>query len=198
MKLELYYPTKPYVCGQKFGENQVSFYHELGLDGHNGLDLHAPDGWIVRAAHDGVVTFAGEDGSAGLGIVIRTTQTFDYKDGQAYYKTIYWHLKKGCLYKAGGDMVKAGDIIALADNTGQSTGAHLHLGLKPMEKGENEWTWWNTEQNNGYKGAINPEPFFNGFHAADAHIVTKITEGLALAWKKAKDLHSAISGLLPH
>jgi hypothetical protein len=67
-----------------------------------------------------------------------------------------------------------------------------------MEKGENEWTWWNTEQNNGYKGAINPEPFFNGFHAADAHIVTKITEGLALAWKKAKDLHSAISGLLPH
>ena len=55
--------------------------------------------------------------------------------------------------------------MGTADNTGCSTGAHLHFGLKPIAQGENDWTWTNSEQTNGYFGAIDPAPYFVGISA---------------------------------
>lgn len=158
-KLQLQFPLKYWSVNQHFGENANPYYAQLGLKGHNGMDLYAPDGTPVYAAHDGTVTFAGEDGSAGLGVVIRTDKEYAYGDGKAFYKTIYWHLKKGSIVVHASQKVKAGDLLAQADNTGMSTGSHLHFGLKPVYQGENDWSWWNAEQNNGYAGAIDPEPY---------------------------------------
>ena len=50
-------------------------------------------------------------------------------------------------------------MIALADNTGASSGSHLHFSLKPVQQGEQPWQWYNTEQKNGYNGSINPETY---------------------------------------
>ena len=72
-----------------------------------------------------------------------------------------------------GQLVKAGDIIGYADNTGASTGDHLHFGIKPVYKGEKDWEWWNAEQENGFKGAIDPDPFFNGKFAKDVAVIPK-------------------------
>lgn len=163
--LKLYYPCRPFSLNQGFGENANGFYKELGMLGHNGWDLYAPDSTIVRAAHDGIVTFCGHDGSGGLGIVIRTKEPFVYRDGSAYYKTIYWHLKEGSIRVKPDQEVVAGTIIALSDNTGMSTGSHLHFGLKPMAQGEQAWQWYNLEQDNGYQGAIDPLPYFTGEYA---------------------------------
>src|SRR3990167_10111528 len=124
MKLLLLYPTIPNIyqgksyahINQRFGENAISLYRELGLNGHNGLDLFATDGYPIYAAHNGVVTFAGDDGTGGLGIVIRTNEKFEYKGGEALIKSIYWHLKKDSIGVKYGDMVTAGQLIALADN----------------------------------------------------------------------------------
>lgn len=79
---------------------------------------------------------------------------------KAYAKTIYCHLKRGSLKVTAGDSVKVGQVIAHADNTGLSTGSHLHFGLKPIYKGEADWQWENLENNNGFRGAIDPMPFF--------------------------------------
>lgn len=178
MKLVLHYPTRPYPIGQRFGECFASVcqaYHDMGLAGHNGIDSGAYDGQLVRAAHDGEVTFAGEDGSAGLGVVVRTKQELEYKDATAFYKTIYWHLKTMKIIVVPGQNVRAGQVLAGADNTGMSTGTHLHFGLKPVYQGEQAWEWWNHEQQNGYKGAIDPMPFFSGKFADEAfrHIFSK-------------------------
>ena len=156
MQLKLKSPLKFWSITQHFGDNGVSYYKSDGLKGHNGIDFHAPDGTPVYATHDGRVTFAGYDGSGGLGIVIRTEKKFDYGKDKAYYKSIFWHLKKDSLKVTGGQSVKAGDLIALADNTGRSTGSHLHFGLKPIAKGEKAWEWSNLAQLNGYNGAIDP------------------------------------------
>lgn len=162
MKLKLSNPlAHPLHINQHFGENLNHFYKELGLTGHNGMDFQALDGETILASHDGVVTFAGEDGSGGLGVVIRTKDQFDYKDGQSFYKTIYWHIQKGSFMVHASDEVKAGQPIAKADNTGMSTGTHLHWGLKPVYQGEQDWQWYNLEQNNGYNGAIDPEPYLD-------------------------------------
>jgi len=167
-KLELFYPLKPWSTNQPFG-NKMAVYTSLGLAGHNGIDAFALDGTKIYAAHDGIVTFAGEDGSAGMGVVIRTTDKKRGKDGTAqYWKTLYWHLRKDGVLVRPGQKIKAGDLIGLADNTGLSTGSHLHFGLKPVYQGEQDWEWWNVEQENGYRGAVDPAPYFNRFAAQDA------------------------------
>ena len=43
-------------------------------------------------------------------------------------ETVYCHCKE--LFVSEGDIVSAGDIIALAGMTGQATGPHLHFELK--------------------------------------------------------------------
>lgn len=56
-----------------------------------------------------------------------------------------------------GDNVKAGQLIAYCDNTGQyTTGSHLHFGLKQLDN-QNINT---LSYDNGYKGAIDPSPYF--------------------------------------
>jgi len=184
MKLELYFPVKPWVVTQNFGENQLALYASYGLKGHNGMDIRAYHGQPVYSAHDGEVVYAGADSSEGWGVVVRTLEPRDYNGGTAYIKSIYWHIIKTIPVKVG-QKVKAGDLIGYADNTGASTGDHLHFGIKPQSKGENDWTWWNTEQANGYNGAINPAPYFNNYYAQDAQLVLgiyrKIIELLKLA-----------------
>lgn len=169
-KLELHYPVKPWIRIQDFGQCHPAVcdkYHELGLQGHNGIDAVAADGTPVRAAHDGTVVFTGEDGAGGQIVVLRTETQHDYKDSTSFFKTVYVHLMKGSFKVVPGQKVKAGTLLALADNTGFSTGSHLHFGLKPIYPGENEWTWWNAEQENGFKGSIDPAGYFSGTYAAD-------------------------------
>jgi murein DD-endopeptidase MepM/ murein hydrolase activator NlpD len=163
MKLQLIYPLNlPFQVTQRFGENATPFYAQMGMKGHNGIDYGVPDGTPVYATHDGVVTFAGHDNSAGLGIVIRTNEPFNYNGQPTYFKTIYWHLKEGSIAIKVDQKVTAGQKIAEADNTGMSTGTHLHFGVKPIYKGEDGYSWLNLEQTNGYFGAVDPFPFLNG------------------------------------
>lgn len=82
MKLQLFYPLKPFFQTQNFGENKIPLYKQLGMLGHNGLDQVGKYGQIVRAAHDGLVTYAGIDGKEGYGVVIRTLEPRDL-----YYDT---------------------------------------------------------------------------------------------------------------
>lgn len=179
--LRLYYPVKPFSLNQKFGENANPFYGQLGMKGHNGWDFYALDGTPVRATHAGIVTYAGEDGSNGLLVVIRTEEKYRYGVDGAYFKTVYGHLKRGTFNVKAGDRVDVGHILALADNTGKSTGAHLHFGLKPVQQGEADWQWFNLVQDNGYNGAIDPQPYFTGIFAEDYMTHVTLTQKLVAA-----------------
>ena len=162
MKLILQHPTKKVQINQGFGDKtdptMLPKYQAIGMKGHNGLDYQAPEGTPIMAMHDGTVTYAGLDGSNGNLIVIMTDKAFEYKDGEAYFKTYYGHLQTGSFKVTAGQKVKCGDVIALSGNTGMSFGAHLHAGCKPVQKGENDWTWYNLDTS-GYNGAIDFTPF---------------------------------------
>lgn len=137
------------VISQKFG-NPAKMYTDLGLLGHNGIDYACKTGTKIKACADGEVTYAGGDILSGIGIVIIHPQ-FNIK-------SIYWHLKSFSVKV--GDKVKQGQVIALSDNTGRSTGPHLHFAIKPVQLNEAGWLWDNTENTNGYRGAIDPMPYF--------------------------------------
>lgn len=159
LKLKLIHPVKEVFITQRFGEHAVD-YTQIGLqNGHNGYDYRASTGTEILAMHDGTVTFTGEDGGGGLTLVIRTDEMFEYNGGESFFKTIYCHLKKDSFKVKPGDKVKAGQVVALANNTGFSTGPHLHIGLKPIYKGEQDWQWFNLESQNGFFGAIDPTPY---------------------------------------
>lgn len=179
MKLQLYYPLNPYIVTQKFGETAyLSYYLQNGISfpGHNGIDLGAMHGQPIYAAHDGTAYYE-VDGNQGHGVIVITNEQFDYAGGQCYFKTIYWHLvdpEKEPQYTSPiyghsltnqGVKVKAGDIIGYANSSGLSTGTHLHFGLKPVAQGEDATSWFNVLQNNGYMGAIDPNPYLIGQYA---------------------------------
>lgn len=166
-KFEIFLPVKPFNIIQGFGSNG-EYYRANGIpiDGHNGLDLRAATGTPVRAAHDGVITNIGQDGNGGETVVMRTLDERDYNDGKAYFRTIFCHLLPNSYQVKIGQVVKAGDILALSDNTGFSTGSHLHFGLKPIKPDSTDG-WYAIDYNNGYLGAIDPAPYLSKIHAED-------------------------------
>lgn len=148
-------PLKWISLNQAFGHEFITpdhpkgFYSDMGLLGHNGEDYRASTGAEVFASHDGDVVWAG---SGGYGVLVYLRGK-DEKLG--YYKTNYAHLK--AVNVLNGQQVKAGDLIGWADNTGPSTGPHLHFGLLPLNNDMSSAKY----PNNGYFGWVDPAPYLD-------------------------------------
>ncbi len=119
--ITLQWPTDYPIIVQPFGAH-AEIYRRWGLPGHDGVDIRAPFNSNVYACADGEVYLV-HDGSGGhpYGIHVRIRHT-------GGYKTIYAHLNQALAHM--GQVVKAGEVIGLADSTGNSVGSHLHLTLK--------------------------------------------------------------------
>jgi murein DD-endopeptidase MepM/ murein hydrolase activator NlpD len=83
---------------------------------HAGIDLAAPMRTPEMAAMDGVVLEAGPASGFGLAVYIQ------HENGDV---TVYGHMDE--ILVEAGQVVRAGDTIALLGNRGQSTGPHLHF-----------------------------------------------------------------------
>jgi murein DD-endopeptidase MepM/ murein hydrolase activator NlpD len=83
---------------------------------HAGIDLAAPMHTPEYAAMDGVVLEAGPASGFGLAVYIQ------HANGDV---TVYGHMDQ--ILVEPGQVVRAGDTIALLGNRGQSTGPHLHF-----------------------------------------------------------------------
>lgn len=83
---------------------------------HAGLDLAAPTGTPIGAAHAGTVTFAGVRGGYGNLVIV------DHGDGT---ESRYAH--QHTIAVRAGQTVAAGDLLGTVGSTGQSTGPHLHF-----------------------------------------------------------------------
>lgn len=116
------YPT--WIMGQG---NNGSFTHN-GAQAF-AFDFIAPEGTSIRAARGGTVVFVREnqtgnsyddpncDCSANA-VIIR------HQDGS---EALYVHMPENGVFKAVGNKVKRGEVIAEVGNTGYSTTAHLHF-----------------------------------------------------------------------
>lgn len=86
---------------------------------HSGVDLAAALGTPIYAATAGTVMVQRERGGYGLYIIIVRDPRFS---------TLYGHLEMPLVQT--GDVVAAGQAIALMGSTGNSTGPHLHFEVR--------------------------------------------------------------------
>ncbi|MCA9936039.1 MAG: peptidoglycan DD-metalloendopeptidase family protein [Ardenticatenaceae bacterium] len=135
------WPTEFRTITQQFGANPEN-YAQFHLPGHEGVDIRATHGSKIFAVAPGTVKMVQTDPNSkhAYGVHVRISHQDDYE-------TIYAHFHQA-LVKVG-DEVKAGDLIGLADNTGNSFGDHLHLTLK--QKGAQLSGW--------PAGYLDPTPF---------------------------------------
>lgn len=87
---------------------------------HSGIDLAMPEGTTLRSVTDGIVDRVYDGtGAIGKGLSVQMA------DGT---RTIYGHMNEVKAHV--GDKLHAGDIVGFSGNTGNSTGPHLHFGMK--------------------------------------------------------------------
>ena len=114
-------PTRAdgYVFPVAGGPGAVS----VGRDHHDypAADIAAPQGAPVHALADAVVVSVVDDGRCGTGLVLRTLDGLEW---------VYCHLSYRDPGLVDGSPLVAGQWVGLVGSTGQSTGPHLHLGLR--------------------------------------------------------------------
>lgn len=107
-------PVSGYTLTAGFGQ-AGSYWSHL----HTGLDFAVPTGTAVKALGMGEVTSAGWSGAYGYRII----ETLP--DG-----TEIWYCHLSSIVQGSGD-VKPGDVIARSGATGNVTGPHVHLEVRP-------------------------------------------------------------------
>lgn len=155
-------PIEPFELTQGFGENPAS-YARFGLKGHNGWDLRTkfadtPKGhrnimasWLMEFYRKG------NEGSDGYGLFFETVCKL-----KNTWKLTFAH----CLSVENFTAKNEGETMAISDNTGNSTGSHLHLTVKRIKiiDGVHQVQ----DYNNGYFGAVNPQEYFDELRAYKA------------------------------
>jgi murein DD-endopeptidase MepM/ murein hydrolase activator NlpD len=91
----------------------------LWSSSHTGQDFACPEGTPIHAVGDGKIIFAAYDGAYGNKIAIL------HPDG-----TVTWYAHMSAFVQTSGT-VQAGDVIGRVGTTGNTTGAHVHLEVRP-------------------------------------------------------------------
>lgn len=131
-----------YGISQLFGENP-KMYQQFSLNGHNGIDFRTPTGTQLVCCFDEAEIIEAYDDKTGYGIHLKIW------DKKQKLVALYGHCKE--LKVKEGDIVKFGQLIAISDNTGFSTGPHTHFGICEVD---DNCKRLNTD--NGYAGWVDP------------------------------------------
>jgi murein DD-endopeptidase MepM/ murein hydrolase activator NlpD len=102
----------------------VSKFGPRGRSFHDGLDIAAPPGTSILAAHSGIVAYSGSE-LRGYGNLI-------VMKGDDDLITVYAHNRRNHVKK--GDRVKRGQRIAEVGATGRAQGPHLHFEVRSQDQ----------------------------------------------------------------
>lgn len=108
-------PLDKIIITSSFGTRTDPF--SGGQSHHSGIDLKAHYEEVLSML-DGYVIGVGQDSRSGLYVILEYGK----------YTISYCHLSRVLVNK--GDMVFAGDAVAISGNTGRSTAPHLHITCK--------------------------------------------------------------------
>lgn len=107
-------PTTYVALTARFGD------YGLWASSHTGLDFNGDDGDPIFSVANGTVTSVGYDGSYGNKTVVTL------EDG-----TEIWYCHQSSFMVTSGEEVRGGQQIGTIGSTGNVTGSHLHLEVRP-------------------------------------------------------------------
>src|SRR5258708_6670253 len=133
------WPIKPHFTNQAWGVYRPEVYSQFGFTRHNGLDHRLADDAKIYAPADATVyaVFSQPNGGGNVLSIITDPIAFDvfscstpdgagigFQAGTYRARIDFLHLDHALVKP--GDKLKVGDLIAIGDNTGFSTGPHCH------------------------------------------------------------------------
>jgi murein DD-endopeptidase MepM/ murein hydrolase activator NlpD len=184
MRFTFPWPVKPWVQTQAWGIYNTA-YQRFGFTRHNGNDVLLGADKLIRSPFAGTVIRPStkENGlwqpnGGGVFLSVLSDELFLFDDGKtAHVFADFLHCDR--LIQPEGEKVLTGTVLAVADNTGFSTGPHTHVQLRRCSvvpggqyivDGNNVHLEWldQNEANNSF----DPTPYFSKTYAAD-QTVTK-------------------------
>ena len=175
-KFELFYPTKPFKITQSWGILNLS-YQRFGFTRHNGVDIEMPSDKKLRCPIQ-MKIIAQEYFPQGGGYQVKalTTEKWEFPDGKICYVMLAFLHNERFLHSVG-DILEIGDEIAVPDNTGFSTGPHIHFGSYRLN---DNMTFMDT---NEAQSSFDPVPYFNKYFAVDSKLVISILSSIIETYK---------------
>ncbi|HSV40830.1 MAG TPA: M23 family metallopeptidase [Nocardioidaceae bacterium] len=107
-------PVSGYRLTARFGASG------LWASSHTGLDFAAPTGTAIRSITSGVVTEVAYAGSYGYRTIVRNDDGVEF-----------WYCHQTSTDVGVGQRVMPGDFVGTVGSTGNVTGPHLHLEVRP-------------------------------------------------------------------
>lgn len=171
---------------QVFGVNG-DYYKQFKVDGvplkgHNGVDFGTPVGTPIIAVDDGTVVEVHDEGAYGYGKYVKLVHSWG--------ESLYAHLDHQDVPR--GAKVIRGVQVGLSGNTGNSTGPHLHFGLRvhPFNRQD------------GWGGYSDPLPYLQKEHPPQPTVdVLGLIKSIALRngldWRLVASLVMAESSFSP-
>lgn len=163
-RLELWYPQKPYVVTQAWGIANPS-YLQFGFSKHNGID-YGP--WMTASLRTPIkmeVTEIGFNNGAGNFLKAVTTDKWLVEGQEAYVGLFFMHNKE--ITVPVGRVLQIGEIFAIPDNTGFSTGTHSHLSCFMLA--DDKKTRIGGEADTNY--TFDHSKYFTGYYAENYGVV---------------------------
>lgn len=108
-------PLDGYRLTARFGQSSG-----LWANTHTGLDFAAPSGTPISSVTNGTVTSVEYAGAYGNQIIVTTNEGDEL-----------WYCHLSAYAVQVGEEVRAGEVIGYVGSTGNSTGPHLHLEVRP-------------------------------------------------------------------
>lgn len=129
-----------YGITQRFNDSCCrASYAKFGMTGHNGIDYGLPCGTPVVAPISGTISYFSDPSGYGNAVFIR---------GEGV-EVVLGHLSE--VSRKSGN-ISEGEQLGRSGTTGNSTGCHLHFGVR---------TYPGYDRNNGFYGYTDPQQYLN-------------------------------------
>lgn len=188
MKLELFYPVKPYIVNQPWGVKN-DFYKQFGFSQHNGVDIRN-FGKVYAELDCEYYRSVWQPNGGGLTLGVLSTNTYDFPDGQ--YRILIDYLHLSSIILPVGKKAKVGELIAIPGNTGVTTGPHCHIQYRRvMVNGAKVEEVDKNDAHNSFDPDDPIKGYRNGWYAVDyresydkTNLLIKLLKSMGL-WKDA-------------
>jgi murein DD-endopeptidase MepM/ murein hydrolase activator NlpD len=115
----------------------------IGSTDHKGVDFTPGQGTPIQSIADGVVSTVEPFDNSGLGVHV----IVDHVINGQMVQSVYGHMIVGSITVTEGQVIKVAQVVGQVGSTGASTGAHLHLEIRPDGVAVDPYAWLKANAN---------------------------------------------------